>query len=129
MIIHPLRRCCSHVSCQREALCSVSIRDHLKHQQGTWTSYFTITAKILSLFHLIPTGWILYFTHWLPKLKTWLKMNWLEFNKDKINAQGWKTTEIGRDSPSPSLYEIFHQGMLEFQRTDCDCHLTSVRLC
>ena len=41
------------------------------------------------LFHLIPTGWFLYFAHWLPKLETWLKMNWLKFNPDKMNAQDW----------------------------------------
>lgn len=40
-------------------------------------------------FHLIPTGWFLYFAHWLPKLETWLKMNWLTFNPNKRSAQGW----------------------------------------
>lgn len=80
------------------------------------------------LFHLILTGWFLYFTHWLSKLETWLKMNWLKFNPDKMNAQGWKTIEIGRHSSGRSLYRIFHQGMLEFRRTACDDHLARVRL-
>lgn len=35
------------------------------------------------LFYLIPTGWFLYFTHWLPKLETWLKMNWLKFSPER----------------------------------------------
>ena len=41
------------------------------------------------LFHLILTGWFLYFAHWQPKLETWLKMTWLKFSPDKMNAQGW----------------------------------------
>lgn len=63
----------------------------------------------LFLFHLVPTGWFLYFTHWLPTLETWLEMSWLKFCPDKMNAQGWKTIEIGRDSLGPSSHRICHQ--------------------
>lgn len=51
--------------------------------------HYAKNSQPVFLFHLIPTGWFLYFTHWLLKLETWLKMNWLKFNPDKMNAQGW----------------------------------------
>lgn len=91
---------CSCVSCQRGAQCLVSIRDHLNYQQGTGlpTSSLWKNPQPVFFFHLIPTGWFLYLPHWLPKLETWLKMNWLRFNPVKMNAQDWSTIEAGRDS-------------------------------
>lgn len=64
------------------------------------TSYFIIMEESPAcvFFHLIPTGWFLYLPHWLPKLETWLKMNWLKFNPVKMNAQDWSAIEAGRDS-------------------------------
>lgn len=66
--------------------------DPLPHHYGRIPS--------LCFFHLIPTRWFLYLPHWLPKLETWLKMNWLKFNPVKMNAQDWSTIEAGRNSPT-----------------------------